>query len=330
MRQFSKLGRTGVAVAMFGAILALPPIAHGAMGTSTTLITTARPDLVSVTTPGSQGGPTADFCFSRASGLRARRHPGLFQLNGYHDNTSLIADSIAQINNFCIEATFTNPEPRTTWSSTPTATSGRVPWRPTRAAARTSTDSTPLNGSDTNNGTRGLQYRPDLQQVVVRGSQNQIDYLFDQEVIGDSASSGALNPTGFKYIDQAGEDHFSTDATVETASDGRERVVRAQFDDSIVGMDDVTDAVIAVAEPGAVSLRSCSGDIGDDQADNDRFAVTVPGTSGDTNDPDLVSTELVAGGDSDLMLFTYNGQIDPGSDTQCYAIFSTSHAPGRR
>ena len=327
MRQFSKLGRTGVAVAMFGAILALPPIAHGAMGTSTTLITTARPDLVSVTTPGSQGGPTADFCFSKGLGVASTATPGLFQLNGYQDNTSLTADSIAQTNNFCIEATFTNPNR----DDLVVYTNGHVREGAVEAdegGGENFEDSTALNGSDTNNGTRGFSTGPDLQQVVVRGSQNQIDYLFDQEVIGDSASSGALNPTGFKYIDQAGEDHFSTDATVETASDGRERVVRAQFDDSIVGMDDVTDAVIAVAEPGAAFAQELRGDIGDDQADNDRFAVTVPGTSGDTNDPDLVSTELGAGGDSDLMLFTYNGQIDPGSDTQCYAISSASQRLG--
>ena len=96
----------------------------------------------------------------------------------------------------------------------------------------------------------------------------------------------------------------------------------AQFDDgSITGAldDDVTDAVIAVAEPGAVNSRTAENPV------NQRFAVTVPGTSGDTNDPDLVSTELVAGGDSDLMLFTYNGQIDPPTNGgTCYAIFSNT------
>ena len=50
----------------------------------------------------------------------------------------------------------------------------------------------------------------------------------------------------------------------------------------------------------------------------------MPGTSGNTNDPDLVSTELVNGGDSDLMLFTYNGQIDPSDTDDCYAIFSNA------
>ena len=93
--------------------------------------------------------------------------------------------------------------------------------------------------------------------------------------------------------------------------------MRAQFEDAPLGdNEDVTDAVIVVAEPDAVRSRTA------ENPSNERFAVTVPGTSGDTNDPDLVSTELVSGGDSDLMVFTYNGQIDPGSSEACYAIFS--------
>ena len=106
--------------------------------------------------------------------------------------------------------------------------------------------------------------------------------------------------------------------------DGRQRVVVAQFDDGSIAAadsavdDDVTDAVIAVAEPGAVDSRTA------ENPPNDRFAVTVPGTSGQTNDPDLVSTELVSGGDSDLMLFTYDGQIDPSDSDDCYAILSNT------
>ena len=172
------------------------------------------------------------------------------------------------------------------------------------------TDSTALNGSDSNNGTRGFTTGPDLVDVDVRPSQNQIDYVFDQEV--QDVPNNSINcETCLKYIEQDGDDVFSDSATVETASDGRERVVRAQF-----GGDDVTDGVIAVAEPDAVRSRTW------ENPPNERFALAIPGTAGDTNDPDLVSAELVSGGDSDLMLFTYNGQIDPRSFEACYAIFS--------
>ena len=201
-------------------------------------------------------------------------------------------------------------------------------------------DSAPLNGSNTNNGTRGFTAAPDLQFVQIRASQNQIAYVFDQEVIDPvndlntaSAECTAVgDPPGcgsFKYIDQAGDEHFSIGASVASfPGDGRERVVVAQFDDGsfnpVLGDDDVTDAVIAVAEQNAVEARTTDGSNGDEDADNEEFSVTVPGTSGDTNDPDLVSTELVNGGDSDLMLFTYNGQIDPQIDDNCYAITSIS------
>ena len=68
----ARVARLVVSVAALGASLMGVSVAQGAMGTSTTLITTARPDLTSVTTPGSQGGPTADFCFSQGPRGRQR------------------------------------------------------------------------------------------------------------------------------------------------------------------------------------------------------------------------------------------------------------------
>ena len=314
MQRFSKLLRLGSALAALGASLAAPSLAQAAMGTSTTLITTARPDLVSVTTPGSQGGPTADFCFSKGLGVASTATSDLFELGGYDDDNELEADSIAQISNFCIEATFSDDATNDLISySHGLVEEGAV--EADEGGGENFTDSTALNGSDTNNGTRGFTTAPDLQQVVLRPSQNQIDYLFDQEI------SGIVSPNAFLYYDQGGIAHSSVSATVETASDGRERVARAQFVD---GVDDVTDAVIANARPRILFAKTVDGDNGDDDGDNERFTITVAGTSGDTNDPDLVSTELVNGGDSDLMLFTYNGQIDPNVDDSCYAITSSS------
>ena len=308
----SRLARVVGALAALGASFVGASVAQGAMGTSNTLITTARPDLVSVTTPGSQGGPTADFCFSKGLGVASGATAEQFELDGYDDDNQLEADSIAQLNNFCIEATYSDDDRNDLVSYS----HGKVEEGAVEAdegGGENFADSTALNGSDTNNGTRGFTVAPDLQQVVVRQSQNQIDYVFDQEVIDP-----VENSTGFKYIDQAGDNEFSDSTTVETAADGRERVVRATFGAG----EDVTDAVIAVAEPSVVESRTGEGADTDEDADNERFSVTVPGTSGDTNDPDLVSAELVSGGDSDLMTFTYNGQIDPGSTSSCYAINS--------
>ena len=61
-----------------------------------------------MTTPGSQGGPTADFCFSKGLGVASGAASTDFLLGGYHSEKLQQADSIAQLNNFCIEATFTD------------------------------------------------------------------------------------------------------------------------------------------------------------------------------------------------------------------------------
>ena len=114
-----------------------------------------------MTTPGSQGGPTADFCFSKGLGVASTATPDLFQLDGYDDDNALEADSIAQINNFCIEATFSDDDA----NDLVTYSHGEVDEDAVEAdegGGENFTDSTALNGSDTNNGTRGFTSGPDL------------------------------------------------------------------------------------------------------------------------------------------------------------------------
>ena len=239
----ARAARLVVSVAALGASLMGVSVAQGAMGTSTTLITTARPDLTSVTTPGSQGGPTADFCFSKGLGVASAGTESDFILNGYDSQKEMEADSIAQINNFCIEATYTNSDENDLVAySFGTVLEGAV--EADEGGGENLTDSTALNGSNTNNGTRGFTTGPDLQFVQIRASQNQIAYVFDQEVVDPVAAMRRLGQSGlttvvgdppgcgaFKYIDQAGEDHFSIGASVASfPGDGRERVVVAQFD----------------------------------------------------------------------------------------------------
>ena len=281
MNRLRRRGRTAarlaITVTALGASLMGVSVAQGAMGTSTTLITTSRPDLLSVTTPGSQGGPTADFCFSKGLGVASGGSETDFLLGPYDDDNLMEADSIAQLNDTCIEATYTDPET----DDFPAYTYGQVMEGAVEAnegGGANFTDSAPLNGSDTNNGTRGFTDGPDLQNVVIRQSQNQIDYVFDQAVRDFAVFGlppglceelmippeiceeiGDAGETQLKYISQDGEDHFSTSAEVLTAADGRERVVRAQFGGPLplpTNSDDVTDAVIAVAEPGAVESRT--------------------------------------------------------------------------
>ena len=82
--------------------------------------------------------------------------------------------------------------------------------------------------------------------------------------------------------------------------------------------------MIAVAEPGRLTPRPIRATAAPTPATTTASRSRCRGPPGQSDDPDLVSTELVSGGDSDLMTFTYDGQIDPGSETSCYAITSTS------
>ena len=162
---------------------------------------------------------------------------------------------------------------RTTWSPTPSAQVQEGAVEADEGGGENLADSTALNGSNTNNGTRGFTTGPDLQFVQIRASQNQIAYVFDQEVVdpvnsnadnlgeGARRSAASRSQPGLRVVQvhrPAGEDHYSLGASVASfPGDGRERVVVAQFDDSGTGFtDDVTDAVIAVAEPGAVASRT--------------------------------------------------------------------------
>ena len=84
-----------------------------------------------------------------------------FILNGYDGQKPLSADSIAQINNNCIEATFTDDfENDLVAYSHGTVLEGAV--EADEGGGENFTDSTALNGSNSNNGTRGFTTGPDL------------------------------------------------------------------------------------------------------------------------------------------------------------------------
>jgi hypothetical protein len=68
-------------------------VAQGAMGTSNTLVTSNRPDLISVTTPGAQSGSiAADFCFTKGLGIAGGASATDFALGGYDSGEFLYGD----------------------------------------------------------------------------------------------------------------------------------------------------------------------------------------------------------------------------------------------
>ena len=249
MFRFSKrarLARIAVGLTALGASVMGASAAQAAMGTSTTLITTARPDLISVTTPGSQGGPTADFCFSKGLGVASGAAPSDFLLGGYDSEKLQEADSIAQLNNFCIEATFTIARANDLVAySFGQVLEGAV--EADEGGGENFTDSTALNGSDTNNGTRGLHHRtrppagrgpclPEPDRLCVRsGGRGSVNCR--------AVSSTSTRPA---MITSPTAPRSRPPLTVASGSCGRSSR-------TALG-DDVTDAVIVVAEPYAVSV----------------------------------------------------------------------------
>jgi hypothetical protein len=318
MNSFTKRRYLASIVATLGALGASlfgAAAAQGALGTSNTLITSNRPDLISVTTPGAQSGSiAADFCFTKGLGIAGGASAGDFSLGGYDaDEGYLAGDDFNQISNFCIEVLF-NGSPGVN-DDLVAYTFGQVAAGAVVAdtgGGANLADSAPLNGSNTNNGTRGFTVAPDLILTDTRPAQNQIAYGFDQEIQeGDCPANGS-----FAFLDGQGDMFNSLGCSVTSIpGQSRETVAVAQFGPGV----DVTNAEIVLAQDGAVTARTA------DAEDNQQFALAAEGANGDTNDADLQSAELVAGGDSDQMLFTYRtGPISEGSASQCEAIFSNA------
>jgi hypothetical protein len=334
------VARIAVGLVVLGAPFFGASVVNGAMGTSHTLITQFRPDLVSVTTPGNSGSTTANFCFSKDLGIAGGASGDDFTIGGYENDEQVGADSIAQISTRCIEATYTNSDT----NDLKAYSYGQIDQGTVQSSSGGGVnleDSAPLNGSTSHNGTRGFTTGPDLQVAQLRPSQNQIAYAFDQQLRDDlnnnadgydgtacTFGGGGDGCGSFKYIDGDGDYHFDIAAQVvdNPVTGLPNSVVVAQFCpvppstttcDPFIN-DTVGDAEIAVAEQGAAESRTVEGN------DSTQFAVTPIGGSatGDTNDPDLQSAELVNGGDSDKMLFTYNDQISAGNSGDCYALMS--------
>jgi hypothetical protein len=307
------LARIGATLAALCASLIGAAAAQGALGTSNTLITSNRPDLISVTTPGSQSGSiAADFCFTKGLGIAGGASAADFALGGYDSDEFMPGDDFNQISNFCIEVLF-NGSNGDGSDDLVAYTFGQVAEGAVVADAgggANLADSTALNGSNTNNGTRGFTTGPDLILNDIRAAQNQIAYVFDQEI---KELTCPVN-NGFVFIDGQGDEFNSVGCSVTSLpGQSRNTVAVAQFPPG----SDVTNAEIVYAA-NSTALSQTFGSNG-----NRRFALTAEGATGDTNDADLQSAELVAGGDSDQMLFTYRtGPISEGDPGECVAIFS--------
>ena len=167
------------------------------------------------------------------------------------------------------------------------------------------TDSTPLIGSTTQNGTRGNSIHPDLISVILNEGQNQIAYLHDEEINTTTSPACGLgaNPN-FAFYDSQGAVH--TDGTVLSCSNTSGLgAVLVDFPDAT---SPVTTARRAYTNPGQLIAASPSGAFFG--PNTHRLSVVVPGTNGSSNDPDMLSAELqTPNGSGNQMLFTYDENL---------------------
>jgi hypothetical protein len=319
------LARLAVGLVALGAPFLGASVAQGALGTSTTLSLGSinRPVLTSVTATGDTG--LVSYCFATPSSL-AVTGPYVttdFWLGGYDDSFRQEPVTVSQESNNCVQATFAQGQ-RTQDSYggvEEDATFVIVGGSPIGNEA----DGAPLNGSVSHNGTRGLTTGPDLQTVLKPGS-NRLTFVYDQNVQEDTlCSSPPCATEEFLFYDQAGNLHgngfsFANGAgpVIVAVSDN---LVTVQY--NATNGDAVNDATVAL-NPRRADGETGGGPIdssGPLRADtpfggsnrNPSLSVAVPGSSGNTDQLDLVggvaATRLVANGDSNQIAFQFDGNV---------------------
>jgi hypothetical protein len=322
-----------------GVLAAFPFLASGvaqaAMAGGNPLTTTNRPDLRSVHV--NNGADTAEFCFDKAI---ANVSPGLslidpdnFSLGGYRFDVRLRAATanVESTNTNCVVATM---RPTTTGSGTADLTSysyGTVDDNAVSAnngganAPGNIGDSTANLDSTSHNGTADHTQGPDLQAVVPDVTNNRMNYVFDQPVDGNTLANGR-----YLFYDTNGGPHWG----FPIGSSGT--VVSVQF--GAFPADAVSNAVQAVVIRGQRftegvpqgPLNNCNttsnvfgGAVcelgGNPETISPTESVPVPGTSGLTARPVLLSASLVnPGGPSNQIDYTFSVPItavdgDPGN-----------------
>jgi hypothetical protein len=290
-------GLVALAVPFAGASLA-----QGAIGTSSP-VTTDGPDIRSATIT----TPLVTVCFDQPVDLNGPSAPGDIVLTPYENSTFQGGTAPVSLGNNCIRSTFPGDLSQYTVA---TVQPGVV--RNEADVTPNLTDSTPLQGSDTQNGTRGNTTGPDLESVIVLGPENQMAFGYDQDVECNAAGTAPVGsiPARYDFYDQNGT-LFEGDAFV--ACDGNQVLVNYN------PTDNVTTAQFVQTDEFAAFSDTILGD------GNPQFSIDVPGQTGRSNDPDLLSAELVdPSGGTNQMDFTWDEGITQASldPDEFQAVFS--------
>lgn len=157
-------------------------------------------------------------------------------------------------------------------------------------------DATALTGSASESGTRGHTAGPDLQSVALDPDNNEIDFIFDQDVEDNNPNPGNLN-----FYDASGAAHFG-----DNVVDVDDNVVTVAYTN-----DDIKSAQIAYVLGNVLG----SGNLiqSDDDGSTPRtpapsaLSVDIPGKAGATGRPKLKSAVLEPG--SSTVVYTFDQNI---------------------
>ena len=249
------VGLIATAIPLVGA-----SVAQAAMAGANRLVTTSRPDLVSVVATGANSGR---FCFDKP--IVSIADQGGFIFGGYKSDatTNSTSATIVSSNTNCVEANI---------SFSPWFSYGQVSEGAVRAAGNVGNraDSVALGGSTTNNGTRGRSTAPDLAGIsVVQGTPQQIAFTFDEPV----DASSIVGSSGFHFVTSSGTPNcapphpacdVSSQSAVISSTDPTTVIVQFPVGGTIPL---VTNAVRGYVLPGAVtSATNLTPDGWDSQA----------------------------------------------------------------
>ena len=291
-----------LAVSTLAAIpLLAPAVANAAMGGAIPITTTLRPDLRSATllnVDAPNVETTVRICFNKNIGSLVRNN---YIRIGTYRQAERVADRAIRstANPQCADATWTAPDiditqhTYVTADADPGAGSGQGEGAVVNAAnaLHNRADSTALIGSNTNNGTAGRTTAPDLTGITATNATDTINFIFDQNVAPNVNTLGSLTGGGggFAIYDVNGNrtDNLGINPIDPTTAGNvtvAGNVVSVRFPPNTV-----TGAVRAVVLPGAVRARATGNDV-----QMPIWHAARPGTSGNTNRPDLLSASVSA------------------------------------
>jgi len=313
--------------AVAAAVFALPALGAGAANAAVAgaphEVTSNRPDLVSATILAAVPR-SVDFCFDKT--LQSTSGSDEFALGGYRSANQTFDDGYALETSLappaglpadsCIRAHFPTDAGDLSQYTIGTVTADVVHTNggPPTADENNITDSTPLTGSNTHNGTSGFTAGPDLASVIPDSTTNSISFFFDQEQGGSTVAAD------FYFVDGAGNvctgsapiaggtfgDNFVTVSfTSDSCENGAGDAVPAESVSNAVKAGDIQGAVFA-ANDSSSALN----------VDN---ALPVTGT-GTSASADLTDVKMES--DQSAMDFTFNKTVTPTDAADFFADLS--------